>query len=121
MKKRWKILWMTFQPTTSRMKYLLFVHLSEYVVNNLIQFSGPRHERLYFFQFPAPFPSFVSRDAVSSSSKGKEPQNEGRHVSFAENTKEPVEGNAEHTEDVNEEKRPEHVDGVIGQLEVYQS
>jgi len=63
----------------------------------------------------------VSKDAATSDSKGKEPQNEGRHVSFAEDTKEPAEGNVEHPEDVDEEKPPEHVDGIIGQLEVYQS
>jgi DNA-directed RNA polymerase III subunit RPC4 len=86
-----------------------------------MQVVESRRELLYFFQFPAPFPSFASKDAAPPDSKGKRPQDEGRHVSFSEDTKEPEKDSAERPEELDDGKPPEHVDGVIGQLEVYQS
>jgi len=79
-----------------------------------------RQERLYFFQFPAPFPTFVSELLPPPSDKsepGNAPGNESKRVSFSADTKPP----APVPEDVDKEKPPAHVDGVIGQLEIYQS
>jgi DNA-directed RNA polymerase III subunit RPC4 len=45
------------------------------------------------------------------------PTSETKHVSFSADTKPP----AAVPEDVDKEKPPAHVDGVIGQLEIYQS
>jgi DNA-directed RNA polymerase III subunit RPC4 len=80
-----------------------------------------RQERLYFFQFPAPFPTFISPPATRSDpGEGSDvpASSEGKHVSFSADTKPP----AAVPEDVDkEEKPPAHVDGEIGQLEIYQS
>jgi DNA-directed RNA polymerase III subunit RPC4 len=81
--------------------------------------QGLRQERLYFFQFPAPFPIFVSQSSTQSDPGGNRDvsESQGKHVSFSDDTKPP----ASVPEDVDEEKPPVHVDGVIGQLEIYQS
>ncbi|KAI9511611.1 RNA polymerase III RPC4-domain-containing protein [Russula earlei] len=81
--------------------------------------QGLRQERLYFFQFPAPFPTFVSQSpALSEPSRSDgAPASEGKRVSFSADTKPP----AVMPEDVDKERPPAHVDGVIGQLEMYQS
>jgi DNA-directed RNA polymerase III subunit RPC4 len=80
-----------------------------------------RQERLYFFQFPAPFPTFISPSATRSDpGEGNDvpASSEGKRVSFSADTKPP----AAVPEDVDkEEKPPAHVDGAIGQLEIYQS
>ena len=82
-----------------------------------------RQERLYFFQFPAPFPTFVSELPTSPDTSGQAnptPESEStntKHVSFSADTKPP----AAVPEDVDKEKPPAHVDGRIGQLEIYQS
>lgn len=80
-----------------------------------------RQERLYFFQFPAPFPTFVSELPTHSDKSelgnANAPGNESKRVSFSADTKPP----AAVPEDVDKEKPPAHVDGVIGQLEIYQS
>jgi len=78
-----------------------------------------QQERLYFFQFPAPFPTFVSELPThpDKSEPGDAPGNESKRVSFSADTKPP----AAMPEDVDKEKPPAHVDGVIGQLEIYQS
>ena len=80
-----------------------------------------RQERLYFFQFPAPFPTFVSEPPTHSDTDKSEPDNapgnESKRVSFSADTKPP----AAVPEDVDKEKPPAHVDGGIGQLEIYQS
>ena len=79
-----------------------------------------RQERLYFFQFPAPFPTFVSElptHSEKSEPPDNAPGNESKRVSFSADTKPP----APVPEDVDKEKPPAHVDGVIGQLEIYQS
>ena len=79
-----------------------------------------RQERLYFFQFPSPFPTFVSKLSEPSDDPGEtshvsEPQ--AKRVSFSADTKPP----ASVPEDVDKDQPPPHVDGVIGQLEVYKS
>ena len=82
-----------------------------------------RQERLYFFQFPAPFPTFVSELPTPPDTSGQAnptPESEStstKHVSFSADTKPP----AAVPEDVDKEKPPAHVDGRIGQLEIYQS
>jgi len=102
----------------------------EEMENIIIDFSqeredqGFRQERLYFFQFPAPFPTFVSeppthpdKSEPGGNAHTPAPGNESKRVSFSADTKPP----AAVPEDVDKEKPPEHVDGVIGQLEIYQS
>jgi DNA-directed RNA polymerase III subunit RPC4 len=81
--------------------------------------QGLRQERLYFFQFPSPFPTFVSSSSTQSDPGGNRSvsESQGKRVSFSEDTKPP----APVPEDVDEEKPLTHVDGVIGQLEIYQS
>ena len=77
-----------------------------------------RQQRLYFFQFPAPFPTFVSQSSTQPDPGGKPvSESQGKRVSFSDDTKPP----APIPEDVDEEKPPAHVDGVIGQLEIYES
>lgn len=88
------------------------------------------NERLYFFQFPTPFPTFVQKKDPGQSSegamavdKGKAPEASSpeKRVSFAQDTK-PAEGNtATGPTNVDSETEPNHVDGLIGQLEIYQS
>ena len=85
------------------------------------QDQGLRQERLYFFQFPAPFPTFVSDQPtpLDTSGQADPPGGEStpKRVSFSADTKPP----AAEPEDVDKEKPPAHVDGKIGQLEIYQS
>jgi len=81
-----------------------------------------RQERLYFFQFPAPFPAFISPSATRPDpGEGTDvpASSEGKRVSFSADTKPP----AAVPEDVDKEEKPPpaHVDGAIGQLEIYQS
>lgn len=78
-----------------------------------------RQERLYFFQFPTPFPTFVSSTSTHSepSEAINAPKSGVKRVSFSADTKPP----APVPEDVDKEKPPAHVDGVIGNLEIYQS
>ncbi|KAH9995372.1 RNA polymerase III RPC4-domain-containing protein [Russula compacta] len=82
--------------------------------------QGLQQERLYFFQFPAPFPTFVSQSPTRSDpgrGDNAAPASEGKHVSFSADTKPP----SAVPEDVDKESPSAHVDGVIGQLEIYQS
>ncbi|PBK99267.1 hypothetical protein ARMGADRAFT_1160985 [Armillaria gallica] len=69
-----------------------------------------RQDRLYFFQFPAPFPAFTP--------KGEAPPpplpTDKKRVSFAPNVKAEVPAPAE-------EKEKPVVDGTIGRLEIYRS
>lgn len=76
---------------------------------------------LYFFQFPEPFPEFVSK--ASAEGKGKavaKPEDGSKTVTFSEDTKPPAPGAPQ---DQASEKNPaeQKIDGVIGQLEVYES
>ena len=82
-----------------------------------------KQERLYFFQFPTPFPTFVSPTSTNSepSEKVDATTSEVKRVSFSADTKPPAPSPAPVPEDVDKEKPPVHVDGVIGQLEIYQS
>ncbi|KAH9004726.1 RNA polymerase III RPC4-domain-containing protein [Lactarius hatsudake] len=78
-----------------------------------------RQERLYFFQFPSPFPTFVSKSSEPSDpgEQSHVSEHQVKHVSFSADTKPP----ASVPEDVDKDKPPPHVDGVIGQLEIYKS
>lgn len=79
-----------------------------------------RQERLYFFQFPSPFPTFVSKSTETADVPGEQshvPEPQVKHVSFSADTKPP----ASVPEDVDKDQPPPHVDGVIGQLEIYKS
>ncbi|KAF8909421.1 RNA polymerase III RPC4-domain-containing protein [Gymnopilus junonius] len=81
-----------------------------------------REERLYFFQFPSPFPTFTTKNATPMEVDQVVPVASERKVSFAPDVKPGV--NAEsRTPSVVPTESPEsfHVDGVIGQLEVYKS
>ena len=86
----------------------------------LVQDQSLRHERLYFFQFPSPFPTFVSKSSEHSDDpgeKGHVSEHQVKHVSFSADTKPP----ASVPEDLDKDQPPPHVDGVIGQLEIYKS
>ncbi|KAI0305890.1 RNA polymerase III RPC4-domain-containing protein, partial [Multifurca ochricompacta] len=95
----------------------------ENIINDFAQSredQGFRQERLYFFQFPSPFPTFTSRSLPQSDSGGGRSnvsESQGKRVSFSDDTKPP----ASVPEDVDKEQPPAHVDGVIGQLEIYKS
>ncbi|GJE90981.1 RNA polymerase III RPC4-domain-containing protein [Phanerochaete sordida] len=76
---------------------------------------------LYFFQFPEPFPEFVSR--ISAESKGKgvgKPEDGGKSVTFSDDTKPPA-PDAPQDQAGEKSTAEEKVDGVVGQLEVYES
>ncbi|KAI0048097.1 hypothetical protein FA95DRAFT_1540308, partial [Auriscalpium vulgare] len=86
------------------------------------------HDRLYFFQFPEPFPTFVSKHPPPASDpppdpaptpdakgKGKAPESQTKRVSFASDTKAPMDV------DGDKDRPPAPIDGVIGQLEIHQS
>lgn len=94
------------------------------------QDGGGTGERLYFFQFPRPFPQFFSPTAAASKEKDGAPVSEdqaGKKVSFAQGTKPPAAGaqatsNTPGNSGVTKEPEPEEkVEGIIGQLEVYES
>ncbi|RPD64407.1 hypothetical protein L226DRAFT_533687 [Lentinus tigrinus ALCF2SS1-7] len=89
-----------------------------------------RQERLYFFQFPEPFPAFQSRHPQENADikgKGKaEPgtsEDPAKKVTFADDTKPPAPAAGATGAAAAAEKATEHptVDGVVGQLEIYES
>lgn len=95
--------------------------------------EGIRQERLYFFQFPEPFPTFVST-AVPTPERSREmdvdtsdpdPSTLKRKVSFAADAKPlafALESTIPATQDRSEApKETPKVDGVIGHIEVYRS
>lgn len=77
------------------------------------------NERLYFFQFPSPFPSFEPRgtvidvDAISDAKSAK-----GKSVSWAPGIKEEVEDVKPDKRSLGRKPAPE-VDGVIGRMDIY--
>ncbi|KAG8220923.1 RNA polymerase III RPC4-domain-containing protein [Butyriboletus roseoflavus] len=95
--------------------------------------EGVRQERLYFFQFPEPFPTFVST-SVPTTESSKEmdidspdqgPSTLKRKVSFATDTKPPASASESTTSETQvgpeAPKEMPRVDGVIGHIEVYRS
>lgn len=89
-----------------------------------------REDRLYFFQFPAPFPKFtkpnpdlhpatVAAELVTPSMQTESPS---KRVSFAPDTKAPTPSSSRpSTAPPPELPKEQPIDGVIGQLEVYKS
>lgn len=96
-----------------------------------------RQERLYFFQFPYPFPTFLPTDTDGETDAPMPPQapNPTKRVSFAPDSKPPHQAESSTTasstptpsvsgaqEDPKESAvPPPKLDGVIGQLEVRRS
>lgn len=89
------------------------------------------HEPLYFFQFPHPFPTFVSPSTVSAEDKGKGKETNSellevtsKKVSFAPDVKPAapsgLSGQSTPAQPGQTDAEPT-VEGVIGQLEVYAS
>ncbi|KAH0836644.1 RNA polymerase III RPC4-domain-containing protein [Lanmaoa asiatica] len=107
--------------------------VEDFVIQTNMVEDGTRQERLYFFQFPEPFPTFVSTSAptpessremdVNTSDQG--PSTLKRKVSFAADTKPPAsasEPTIPATQVGSEaSKETPKVDGVIGHIEVYRS
>ncbi|KAI0661454.1 RNA polymerase III RPC4-domain-containing protein [Cubamyces menziesii] len=94
--------------------------------------SDIRQERLYFFQFPRPFPVFQAPESENAALKGKAKEEgapgeeAGKKVTFAEDTKPPAPAaaapaaaNVPGAPDKGTEQPK--VDGVVGQLEIYES
>ncbi|KAL5513034.1 hypothetical protein ACEPAH_3432 [Sanghuangporus vaninii] len=94
--------------------------------------SNVRQEKLYFFQFPEPFPTFLPRESTKildvdmtdatpkPTDKGKAPEgseNVKKAVTFAPDVKPPASGAS--TPSVHTPSVP--IDGVIGRLEIHQS
>ncbi|KAI0320859.1 RNA polymerase III RPC4-domain-containing protein [Amylostereum chailletii] len=78
------------------------------------------HERLFIFQFPDPFPTFVPKDTSGDvKGKGKASETAPKRVSFTQDTKPAV--NVAGEGDADKETEEQFVDGIIGQLEVHQS
>lgn len=106
---------------------ILYVAL---ILNHLLDQDPTLHEdRLYFFQFPAPFPKFTNRSTDPSPVGSVEPtagpsQAEAatKKVTFAPDTKPSLTpGSSRPSTTPPEPVQEEPVDGVIGQLEVYRS
>ncbi|KZT65653.1 hypothetical protein DAEQUDRAFT_676506 [Daedalea quercina L-15889] len=81
-----------------------------------------RQERLYFFQFPNPFPAFISPSAQATAASAEQDTGTGaadtsgeRKVTFAPDTKPPAQA------DGRARDAAPKADGVIGQLEIYAS
>ena len=90
--------------------------------------SALREERLYFFQFPSPFPTYLPSlvDPSSISVDVEVPDAAAaKRVTFASDVKPPslTPGSSRLTPSVvaSDPAKPEPLDGIIGQLEVYRS
>ncbi|TCD69616.1 hypothetical protein EIP91_006841 [Steccherinum ochraceum] len=107
------------------------------VVEDISEDTDVRQERLYFFQFPEPFPIFVSNSSLAKDEKGKgkadavgDDTSGTKKVKFAEDTKPPASGastpqetSGAATPQVKKEPGEDEakISGVVGQLEIYQS
>ncbi|KAJ7281666.1 RNA polymerase III RPC4-domain-containing protein [Mycena rebaudengoi] len=86
-----------------------------------------REERLYFFQFPSPFPTFVAPAPAVPDDVPETPDPAAKRVSFADDTKPGSEASSARGSAVPPETpvptKPENpvLDGIIGNLEVYRS
>jgi len=83
-------------------------------------------DRLYFFQFPTPFPTFVSKsNSLGAEPSGELPASKTKKVKFTEDTKPPATPEASVTPAPEGEKASDKadpkLDGIVGQLEMYQS
>ncbi|PPQ65472.1 hypothetical protein CVT26_000112 [Gymnopilus dilepis] len=81
-----------------------------------------REERLYFFQFPSPFPTFMAKETAAMD-VDQAPVAPEKKVSFAPDVKPGASTESSRTPSVvpSEPSASSPVDGVIGQLEVYKS
>ncbi|KAI0954065.1 hypothetical protein AcW1_006665 [Taiwanofungus camphoratus] len=98
------------------------------LANDMEEDTNIRQERLYFFQFPSPFPTFVSNTPPPpdpAPAEEKREEESGKRVTFAQDTKPPAPGPSNTpnttTPQVKAEKEQAKIDGIIGQLEIYQS
>lgn len=91
----------------------------------ILQDPTLREERLYFFQFPSPFPTFLSKKTPAAT-----PPHEGmavdeapnKKVAFSKDVKPETGLLSKNVTPQNEGAIPEaKIDGVIGTLEVYRS
>ena len=78
-------------------------------------------ERLYFFQFPCPFPEFTQKPTSPPSTNNELlPDDTHRKVAFSEGVK--MEQNSyKSVESSKESKNLQLVDGIIGRLEIHRS
>jgi DNA-directed RNA polymerase III subunit RPC4 len=96
--------------------------------------SDFRQERLYFFQLPLPFPTFIQKQSVppdptpidvDEPSASDSAQSSPKKVSFATDVKPSSANSSRPTSAIPEPgpnpDTPTILDGIIGQLEVYQS
>ncbi|KAF7308715.1 hypothetical protein HMN09_00721200 [Mycena chlorophos] len=85
--------------------------------------SALREEKLYFFQFPSPFPTFTSPTPPAPASEPEAPETTGKHVSFADGVKLGAPAPAATPTPAPEAApaKPPVLDGIIGDLEVYRS
>ncbi|KAH9479588.1 hypothetical protein JR316_0008183 [Psilocybe cubensis] len=94
---------------------------------NIDSDESMREERLYFFQFPSPFPDFSSKKEAAMEVDPSPPVSDaaGKKVSFAADVKPDITPGSSRTasvvpSEVESVKAPP-LDGVIGQLEIYKS
>jgi DNA-directed RNA polymerase III subunit RPC4 len=75
-------------------------------------------QKLYFFQFPSPFPSFDAEVSNAPDSKGKAPE---KRVTFTADTKPPGANGGDSVPDSLKDEQVEKLkpSGTIGQLEMY--
>ena len=84
-------------------------------------------DRLYFFQFPSPFPKFSYKESsamdvdVEPLSVAPEPSTSSKRVSFAADVKPDITPSRTPSTVPSEPKQEQPLDGIIGQLEVYRS
>nr|GAT42976.1 predicted protein [Mycena chlorophos] len=82
--------------------------------------SALREEKLYFFQFPSPFPTFTS--LTPPAPEPEAPETTGKRVSFADGVKLGAPAPAATPTPAPEAPtKPPVLDGIIGDLEVYRS
>lgn len=82
--------------------------------------GGAMHEEsLYFFQFPAPFPSFVPKDDDSASLQAPPDENRLMATMCPPSSKKDPEASS--TQRQEEASQVQSVDGIIGELVVYRS
>lgn len=95
-----------------------------------VQAVNPRDtEKLYFFQFPSPFPTFapaqddiIDVDAPETPETGqKSPESKGKAkaVSWAAGVKKEEEDDKSRVRDNSKNPHASQIDGVIGQMEMY--
>ncbi|KZT10060.1 uncharacterized protein LAESUDRAFT_741655 [Laetiporus sulphureus 93-53] len=96
--------------------------------NDTEEAANIRQGRLYFFQFPNPFPKFTSKaPEPSTADQSNLEQPDAKKVSFAPDTKPPATADQPDESTSSQDKQSDvkteepKVDGVIGQLEIYES